>query len=115
VATSISGEQIFNETAPSPQFEAFDWIVNLDSRFLCPESETLRQRFSMAVFYYSTRGDRWTQCRAPSNFADPDLEAQANADCGLAGDAWLTSGSECDWAFVTCNDEGWVAEIAIGT
>jgi len=101
-------------TAGTPQNEAADWLINLDELRLCPEADDLIQRYVLAVFYYSTRGNQWLECSAP-DFEDPiaiDTDT-ANADCTIVvddgeSDAWLTPSSECNWGGVICDIEGHV-------
>jgi len=92
------------ETPGSAQNEAANWLINLDSVYICPDDNTLVQRYVMAVFYYSTEGDDWARCNAPSNFTNPEAVDEANKNCFMAirGNAWLTPGSECAWAGVIC-------------
>eukprot|EP00980_Cylindrotheca_fusiformis_P003070 scaffold713_cov131-Cylindrotheca_fusiformis.AAC.28 len=99
----------------SPQNKAATWIIQEDRAQLCPQDDTFVQRYVMAVFYYSTGGDRWIQCRSPD-----DLElsnSEANEACNIASsgdtaDAWLTPGSECLWGGVLCDsDQTFVEQI----
>jgi hypothetical protein len=112
------------ESAGSPQNLAFQWIVDGDPAFLCPDSPTLVQRYSLAVFYYSTAGDSWTECSAPSDPASPESVQQANDACsiepveGSGSDAWLTPGPECQWGGVVCepvDGSGPVVTLDIGS
>lgn len=68
----------------------------------------------MATFYYSTEGDKWTICSAPTNFTDQAAIDQANAACNGVDFAWLTPTSECSWFGLGCNDMGVVNSIDIG-
>lgn len=107
-------------TPGSPQAEALEWITNLDTRYVCPDDPTLKQRYSLAAFYYSTRGDRWNMCDAPDDFGNPLDVAAANARCmiepmpGSGSDAWLTPSNECLWGGVICDNDGNVERIDIG-
>jgi hypothetical protein len=100
---------------------ALDWITNLDMAYVCPDNIFLKQRYSAAVFYYSTRGNRWNQCDAPDDFSSALDVAAANARCtiepvpGGGSDAWLTGSSECRWGGVICDTAGNVEKIDIGT
>jgi hypothetical protein len=85
---------------------ATEWILNEDEAVICPDNDKFLQRWVLAVIYYSTGGDEWIQCSA-----NPD----ANVTCGslephLGESAFLSSGSECEWAGITCVD-GCVTEI----
>ncbi|VEU35164.1 unnamed protein product [Pseudo-nitzschia multistriata] len=112
------------DTPGSPQMLALKWMIDGDPMQLCPQDKHLIQRYVMAVFYFSTRGDRWIQCSAPPPEAANDAESEAedeqnaNALCTIEVDgvdsnshAWLTSGTECGWGGVGCNEEGFVVRI----
>lgn len=104
----------------TPQNQAFTWISELDTRKVCPGDDMLVQRYTLAVFYYSTFGNRWVQCAAPSDFDDENAIAEANANClltvipGSGTDAWLTPSDECQWAGAVCDDSGNVERLDIG-
>jgi hypothetical protein len=97
-------------TPGTPQNSAMTWIIDEDTRFLCPNDPTLPRRYSLAVFYFSTRGNRWLQCSAPTDFSDPVSIQEANDKCTIepvtnsGSDAWLTPGSECSWGGVICEN-----------
>lgn len=61
----MSSNQVLDSDR-SPQGRALDWITNEDEAQLCPDSPNLTQRYIMAVFYYSTDGDKWDECSAGS-------------------------------------------------
>ena len=96
--------------AGSPQNMAFDWLVNKDAMHLCPEDDSLIQRYVAAVFYYSSIGDGWLQCSAPEDLENPQSIEKANANCNIevdspdvgGTDAWLTPVSECQWGGLAC-------------
>lgn len=64
-ASGVSSRQDIADDR-SPQGRALDWIANEDEAQLCPDDDNLIQRYIMAVFYYSTDGDRWAECSAGS-------------------------------------------------
>ena len=108
------------EVEGSPQNLAAEWLINEDMRYVCPQDPTLIQRYSMAVFYYSTDGNDWFQCNAPSDFGSEEAIAEANANCNLvvegsnSSDAWLTPSSECDWGGVACTASGFIDRLDFG-
>jgi hypothetical protein len=107
------------ETEGTPQNLAMTWIIELDPLQLCPQDDNLIQRYVMAVFYYSTRGGRWLECSAPTEFDDQEAIESANMGCdiivpGGKSDAWLTPSLECEWGGVACNDDGFVNRIDFG-
>ena len=107
-------------TEGSPQNMAANWIINQDARRLCPNDPSLKRRYSLATFYFSTRGSRWSECSAPEYFNDTESIEEANLACNIqpfpdAGtDAWLTPSSECQWGGVYCDESGEVQLLDIG-
>lgn len=90
----------------SPQGLATEWILNQDEAVICPDDPKFLQRWVLAVIYFSTNGDQWVQCSA---------NPAATDDCGnvlpfLGGTRFLSAGTECDWAGISCID-GCVTEI----
>lgn len=117
--TPISGADALSLLG-SPQNQALDWLIDKDSRYICDNDPNLQQRYSLAVFYFSTRGGRWLDCNAPSDLSSEQDVREANNRCSKepqpnsGSDAWLTPGDECEWGGVICNDEGLVEVIDIG-
>ena len=94
----------------SPQSRSLKWITEEDSLYLCPDDPFLIQRYTMAVFYFSTDGPNWVECSAPDDLSDPNSIREANANCDLeveigqgGTDAWLTPVTECQWGGVACD------------
>jgi hypothetical protein len=111
------------EALGTPQNSAFNWLLNEDSAYLCPQEPNLVQRYVLAVHYFSTRGNRWFQCSAPANFDDPESVAQANDACTIVAEpgtrvnnsfAWLTGASECQWGGIACDGAGEVIRLDMG-
>jgi hypothetical protein len=100
------------DTAGTPQNLARTWLIEDDPAYTCPEDKMLVQRYTMAVFYYSTEGDDWAACSAPTNFTDQAAIDEANANC--PGTPWLTEGLDCEWAGLSCNDKNEMERIDIG-
>ena len=115
ILSTVSRSNLFFETG-SPQQNAFNWIVDEDTAQLCPDDDNLIQRYTLAVFYYSTDGNNWNECNAPDDFSAPVSIANANSACTLTtvnattifpndirgSNAWLTPGSECRWGGISC-------------
>jgi hypothetical protein len=61
----------------SPQEAAVDWIltkyfdINNQTELLCDESDQVSEIFSLAVLYYSTRGDSWFEAYGFLSGLDP--------------------------------------------
>jgi len=108
-------------TEGTPQNMAMNWIINQDTRFLCPNDPTLKRRYSLACFYFSTRGSSWSECSAPEDFSDPESIAAANAACNImpfpesGSDAWLTPSDECQWGGVFCDESNNIQLLDVGT
>ena len=111
VAEGVSGPVVYEPG--TSQYQAVDWLVDSDPDYLCPDDVTLLNRYIMVVFYYSTEGATWTRCRAPEAW-DPETEEASNEACP-DGNAWLTSGTVCDWYGVTCDGTQEITELDIGT
>lgn len=69
-------------TPNSPQANALSWLLNTDTvTNACNGLDQIRQRYSLAVFYFSTAGPTWY--------------SQAY---------WLGPQDECTWYGVTCTN-----------
>lgn len=108
-------------TEGTHQNMAMNWIINEDTRYLCPNDPTLKRRYSLACFYFSTRGSGWSECSAPEDFSDPESIAAANAACTImpfpesGSDAWLTPSDECQWGGVFCDESNNIQLLDVGT
>jgi hypothetical protein len=87
--------------ASSAQARAQAWITNKDKLSLCPSDKKLRQRYCLALLYFSTSGAGWSNCSASSGAGD----------CG--GESFLSAADECSWGGVTCNSQGFVTTLHI--
>lgn len=74
----------------SPQYQAFQWLNNIDGGVLCGTEESLSQRFGLAATYFSLHGVDWKNCSA--------TEGQCNTAA-----RWMSESSECDWFGVACD------------
>lgn len=107
----------------SPQDRALQWLIDEDQFTVCPDDPKALQRYILAVTYYSTNGDDWFECSAPSSFDSDEAITQANENCNVqttplpggeenpsfipvseGSDAWLTPVYECEWAGINCRD-----------
>ena len=88
VVSSISS----SDTPGSPQNLAKSWLLNNDTATnACHGTNQILQRFSLAVFFYSTLGSNWFN----NNF-------------------WLGQKGECEWHGVICTN-GTVTSLELGT
>lgn len=84
----------------TPQGVAAEYIVDVDGSGLCPGDDGLVQRYALAVLYFSTNGDNWAEC------FDGDDQCED-------GDSFLSEGSVCDWAGISCNGRDEVTRIEL--
>jgi len=84
----------------TPQGVAAEYIVEVDGSGLCPGDDGLVQRYALAVLYFSTNGDNWAEC------FDGDDQCED-------GDSFLSEGSVCDWAGISCNGRDEVTRIEL--
>jgi hypothetical protein len=77
----------------SPQGVAYLWIIDGDQAMVDPCTyPTVKQRFALATFFYSTGGSFWT-----------------------SETRWLSAANECLWMGVNCDDGDFVTGIRLGT
>jgi hypothetical protein len=76
----------------TPQGQAFEWLDGMDTETDPCSYPTLEQRYALATMYYSTNGDDWRN-----------------------NQEWLSAAPECDWYKITCNEDGQVVAINLGT
>ena len=88
--------QALKHDTASPQYRAFQWVRSNPPSAVELEINPLRfvQKYALAVFFYSTNGENWTE-----------------------SDGWLTTQDECGW-FSTgdgriCDSMGRITEIAL--
>lgn len=82
----------------SPQNKAFNWILTDDSYCLCPDNTSceLVQRYVLAVYYYSTIGEGWT---------NNTISTGTTSECFSGADAlWLQPVPSCTWCGNNCDD-----------
>ena len=101
---SISDATDLRRTS-TPQGKAVDWLVYVDSMYLCPGDSYLIQRYVLAVLYYATNGHQdWLTCSRTGDVA-------AN-DCPWTTQRFLSNYHECTWAGIGCNGSNFVTRIA---
>jgi len=90
IVTELTDSETFEDEA-SPQSLALDWILNIDGAQLCPDdNNAIKQRYILAVVYYSTNGDNWNLCSQNSECPD--------------GNSYLSSEDVCTWYRITCEN-----------
>jgi len=102
----------------SPAYLAFEWLVEEDGYHICPaelESKII-QRFIVAKLYFEQEGETWFECSSPeySYYSNPTCNPTIQNDDGhLDGTPWLDSSHECDWAFLTCDEDLCITKIEV--
>ena len=85
----------------SPEFLALKWLTTGDPQKLSPNNMTQRndviERFSLAVFYYSTGGSDGAEDAAID-------ESESPRKAWKDSTGWLTGESVCDWKGVSCTE-----------
>lgn len=114
IAVSISGPI----STGTPQQQALDWMKAENKYCECAsDSCKVYERYSLAVFYFSTGGDEWNKCSMPNLNSQKAID-KANAACDITTtinshtddigllpdgtDAWLTPVDHCSWAGIAC-------------
>ena len=101
---SISDATDLRRTS-TPQGKAVDWLVYVDSMYLCPDDTYLIQRYVLAVLYYATNGHQgWLTCSRTGDVA-------AN-ECPQTTKRFLSNYHECTWAGIGCNGSNFITRIA---
>ena len=108
-------------------------LLESDAYLVCPDDETVAQRYILSVLYFSTGGHEWIECNAheifQGNFQVFDMNFNksielANTNCDIetspirggkrnplflntteGSNAWLTPVHECEWAGIVCRVE----------
>jgi hypothetical protein len=98
------------ETKDSPQNKAFNWILNKDEYCVCPFVKGCEpiQRYVMAVYYYSTKGENWANCGASSATCNPNGVINKGSSTSVcysgAYQRWLSKNPSCKWCGNSCDD-----------
>lgn len=73
----------------SPESLALEWLTQVDTLHLCPDSSNLLQRYVLATMHYLLGGDEWTTCTVQACSSHP----------------FLSSVPECMWEGIVCQDD----------
>ena len=101
-SSELETPYIFSNGYGSPERKALDWLLDNDDAYLCEDDTNLIQRFSLAVFYFSTNGFRWASCSGINN-----------VECDGAN-AFLSRHHECSWFGIKCNSKFEVTQLTFG-
>ena len=99
-AVSTLGDEELDD-AENPTNQAYNWIVNEDSYYICPDDANLEQRYILALFYFATNGENWVRCRPEST--DP-----------CEGQNFLSASHECEWGGVSCDENEEITKLNLG-
>ena len=99
----ISGLVALTDT-DSPQWQAYEWLVYDDDKFVCPNDDTLVQRYILAVLYFATTGDAWDRCYRGDNECRDEEDAEP----------YLSVSSECEWYGSECFADGLIESVTLG-
>lgn len=92
-------------TRGTPQNAALHWLAEDDAPYRAAQpwndeqqrQDRTRQRFVLAVVYFSLNGDGWQSCHR----YDPTCSATAGTI-----HSWLTATNECTWNMIRCDEHG---------
>jgi hypothetical protein len=73
------------------QYQALNWPVYEDPA-ANTNSATLLERYTAALFYFATQGNKW-----------------------INQTAWLSENAVCSWSGLECNERGFLARMDLGT
>jgi hypothetical protein len=103
-------------TNGTPQNKAYNWL--LKDTFYCYTDPgcKLIQRYIMALTYFSTDGEKWTNC-AQSGVCNPTICRDGGNKPRLGINSWLSHNiSECQWCGAACNPTNLcMTDIDLGT
>lgn len=91
IATDVFGEE------SAARSNALSWIDNEDPAILCPVTERITQRLTVAVIYFTMDGPNWTNCGNSS-------DSCVNTDDRITRTPirWLSPDHECVWYGLFC-------------
>ena len=101
VQAKASSPGVF-EDEQSAQFAALNWLTRDDPRRLDPESVYLKQRYGLAVLWFSTTksGFQW---HVPVVEEEGNRRSLNNADTWFRHDHWLSGDGICGWEGISCH------------
>ena len=103
----ISDERNMFDDTETPQYAAFQWLLNEDPAQVCPEDViSAEQRYILSLLYFSTNGDDWLTCNRP--------EAPELKPCSYS--RYLSADDECLWmgtASANCNADGTLRILSV--
>ena len=82
--------------------KALDWILHGDKLKLPSTAATLRQRYILALVYFELNGDDTVHISSKNNVNE-------------LGPQWLSAKSICAWMGVSCEKNGHVSVLSLGT
>lgn len=90
--------------AGSPQARALDWLCVGDAYYVCPyDGECfVNQRYILAVIYFSTNGENWSNCSNHNGDCDPVSLGQPGYNPN-GSSRWLDPIDECEWYGLRCS------------
>lgn len=88
--------------------KAFEWLSH-DNRTISllvnksnSEDPSIEQRFCIALFYFQTLGEHWTNCSASTNTTDINCTVLDRDYIEIKQKRWLGDYHECEWAGISC-------------
>ena len=83
-------------TPDTPQFQARDWLDNVDTAIVCAEDEErIAQRYRASLLYFAMGGNEWFNCANETSCVEED---------GTVAVPFLDERNECEWFGLDCGD-----------
>jgi hypothetical protein len=128
--TSLFLTAIVSQSADSPQYMAFLWLVYFDDAILCaPQTDAngistlvdsraiafntinninetldrIMQRYALAMLYFSFQGYGWDQCSSDRNLIDSSSAGKCVDSNGNELVRFLDAAHECEWFGIACS------------
>eukprot|EP00547_Thalassionema_nitzschioides_P018130 CAMPEP_0194236700 /NCGR_PEP_ID=MMETSP0158-20130606/3892_1 /TAXON_ID=33649 /ORGANISM="Thalassionema nitzschioides, Strain L26-B" /LENGTH=376 /DNA_ID=CAMNT_0038970527 /DNA_START=560 /DNA_END=1690 /DNA_ORIENTATION=- len=97
ILSTISDRDELNDPG-STRHRAFDWLDNIDEAIICPSTDRARQRYRVALLYFTLGGSEWKNCGEDSRrcvVSEDDKDIFQNV-------RWLSKQHECKWFGLYC-------------
>ena len=113
---SVVDNPAVNRDLTTSQGAATQWIIDTDTYGpLCPDDPKFIQRWTLAVMYFASNGDKWFQCASNITLSTMNPTDDCGADAPFVNqNRFLSPVNECLWAGIRCIN-GCVTEYEFGT
>ncbi|KAL7515231.1 hypothetical protein ACHAXN_012600 [Cyclotella atomus] len=130
IGNQVDPQAIVSQSADSPHYMAFLWLVYFDDAILCaPQTDAngistlvdsrviafntinninetldrIMQRYALAMLYFSFQGYGWDQCSSDRNLIDSSSAGKCVDSNGNELVRFLDAAHECEWFGIACS------------